>query len=171
MMKTDFLRSFKDAVMAIECRKIVTVGGVGDRKPAPGTLGSLIAVPFGLLVLVALGAKALAIMAVLLFLVGWWAVHKAKGQFAAVDAPQIVVDEVVGMWLSLLVINPTNPIEVVMAFAFFRYFDIDKPWPISWVQRRAVNAFGVMFDDVLAAGYATVFLLAFVPLVRAYLWS
>jgi phosphatidylglycerophosphatase A len=39
------------------------------------------------------------------------------------------------------------------------------------VQRRAVNAFGVMFDDVLAAGYATVFLLAFVPLVRAYLWS
>jgi hypothetical protein len=53
--------------------------------------------------------------------------------------PQIVVDEVVGMWISLLVINPTVPIEIVMAFLLFRYFDWDKPWPISVVQRRMLT--------------------------------
>jgi phosphatidylglycerophosphatase A len=60
------------------------------------------------------------------------------------------------------------PIEIVMAFLLFRYFDWDKPWPISVVQRRMLTPLGVMLDDVLAAVLTIVFLVAFTPLVHAY---
>ena len=152
----------------MECRLVATVGGVGDRKPVPGTLGSLVALPPGLLVLALLGWQVLAVLAIGLFLVGWLAIKRSRDQFAMVDAPQIVVDEVVGMWISLLVINPTVPIEIVMAFLLFRYFDWDKPWPISVVQRRMLTPLGVMLDDVLAAVLTIIFLVAFIPLVHAY---
>jgi len=151
-----------------ECRLVATVGGVGDRKPVPGTLGSLVALPPGLLVMALLGWKVLAVLAIGLFFLGWWAIKRSRDQFAMVDAPQIVVDEVVGMWLSLLVIDPTVPIEIVMAFLLFRYFDWDKPWPISVVQRRLLTPLGVMLDDVLAGALAALFLMAFIPLVHAY---
>jgi phosphatidylglycerophosphatase A len=153
------------------CRQLVTLWGVGDRRPAPGTLGSLVALPIGWLILLVVGWKGLGILALAVFFLGWFGVTKARDRFAEVDAPQIVIDEVAGQWLSLLVIDPTRPIEVLLAFLFFRYFDWDKPWPASWVQKKLVSPLGVMLDDVIAAGFACLFLMAAIPLAERYVFG
>ncbi len=72
----------------------------------------------------------------------------------------MVVDEVVGQWLTLLS-AALDPLLYLAGFAFFRGFDIVKPWPIGWADRRIPGAYGVMLDDVLAGLYAGVLLFAF----------
>jgi phosphatidylglycerophosphatase A len=69
------------------------------------------------------------------------------------DPSYIVIDELVGQLL-VLSITPLDWIYFFTAFLLFRVFDIFKPWPISWADRKFRNGFGIMFDDVLAAGYA-----------------
>ena len=74
------------------------------------------------------------------------------------DAPEIVVDEVAGQWLTLAVVPPELFLYLA-GFILFRIADIVKPWPASLVDRKMKSGFGVMLDDVVAAVYASVFLL------------
>ena len=71
------------------------------------------------------------------------------------DPQIIVIDEVVGQWLTLVIV-PIDLLWYCLAFVFFRLFDICKPWPVSVIDRKMKNAFGVMLDDVAAAIYAIV---------------
>ena len=68
------------------------------------------------------------------------------------DPPSIVIDEVVGMWISCIFIN-NDLIMILVAFSLFRLFDIFKPFPIGLVDRNFKNAFGIIFDDILAGIY------------------
>ena len=84
------------------------------------------------------------------------------------DPGHIVIDEVAGQWLTLAfpaVLSPApEPLFYVTGFALFRFFDIMKPWPIDWAERRLRGAAGVMGDDVLAgvcAGAGTAFIFAY----------
>src|SRR3546814_16031355 len=78
------------------------------------------------------------------------------------DPGAIVIDEVVGQWLTLVpaALEPwaLNPWTVALAFCLFRLFDVVKPWPVRWADRRLKGAFGVMADDVIAAAYAAAIL-------------
>lgn len=141
--------------------------GAGLSPVAPGTAGSLAALPFGAAILWAGGAWGwlwLGLAALLLLPLGAWAAAHYDRQTGGHDASAIVVDEVAGQWIALLPVAPitVSPIAVlgaawwqfVLAFGLFRLFDIAKPWPIGWIDRRAGGGWGVMADDVAAGLYA-----------------
>lgn len=140
--------------------------GAGLLPKAPGTWGSLAALPFayGLLSLFP-SPWVLLLGAVILFVPGCWASAKYASSTGRPDPGAVVVDEVVGQWM-VLAIAPFSPMGWIMAFLLFRLFDILKPWPISLADRHIKGGFGIMIDDVIAAVFAMVIMLAlglFIP--------
>ena len=143
-------------------RWIAVVGGIGLFRPAPGTWGSLAALPLAWVVMQA-GAAAFTLATLALIPVGWWAIAAATRGQADHDPGEIVVDEVAGQWVALLPVAwgaaaagvPATALWPgwVAAFALFRLFDIWKPGPVGWMDRRS-DAFGVMADDVVAGAMA-----------------
>ncbi|QYX55497.1 phosphatidylglycerophosphatase A [Roseovarius sp. SCSIO 43702] len=142
---------------------IATFGGVGLLRPAPGTWGSLAALPVAWLLLVLGGLPLLLIGIFLAIASGIWATQvETKGK-SDKDPGEIVIDEVAGQWIALL------PVAVgaahagaawlalwpgwIAAFVLFRLFDIWKPGPVGWADRRG-GATGVMLDDVIAGLFA-----------------
>ena len=91
----------------------------------------------------------------MLFVVGWWSADKAETILKQKDPKQVVVDEVVGQWITLLAVT-TNPFSYLFGFAFFRVFDILKPFPVSWADRQLKGGLGIMLDDVLAGIYGAI---------------
>ncbi len=131
---------------------LATWFGLGLLPYAPGTWGSVAAIPFAYALVVALGKPALLAAAAALFLAGWWAASVYSAALGVKDPRQIVVDEVVGQWLVLLA-APLDPVFYFAAFALFRFFDIVKPWPANRFDREMSGGLGVMLDDVAAAFY------------------
>ncbi|MFT8474890.1 MAG: phosphatidylglycerophosphatase A [Acetobacter orientalis] len=131
-------------------RFVATFGGVGLAPKAPGTVGSLAALVVGLPLV--RRPKALAAAAGVATVAGLWAAHKAgDGE----DHSWIVIDEVAGMWISLLACAPLESKQRVgffwplIAFGLFRLFDITKPGPVGMLDRKH-NAIGIMGDDIVA---------------------
>ena len=135
---------------------IATWGGAGLLRPAPGTWGSAAALPFAWLAVSVGGPTLLALLTVIVFAAGFWASDRYMSATGEHDASPIVVDEVVGQWLALL-LSPLSIWAFLLAFAYFRLFDILKPWPIRWIDRSVSGAFGVMADDVAAGFVALLF--------------
>ncbi|WP_299827404.1 phosphatidylglycerophosphatase A [uncultured Roseobacter sp.] len=144
---------------------IATMMGVGYIRPAPGTWGSLVALPWGWLLHV-LGGFPLLLLAVLVgFAKGWWATAIMTKDSVDHDPSEIVVDEVVGQWIALLPLSYaawSMGINILVmwpgwiaAFLLFRLFDILKPGPVGWADRRG-DALGVMLDDVIAGVFAAI---------------
>ncbi len=140
-------------------RIITTWFGCGYFPKGPGTVGSLCAV-----IMVWYGVPALW-GALLLLIPAIWAssvVAKELGH----DPQIVVVDEVVGQWITLTA-APLEPIPVVAAFLLFRLFDITKPWPIRQFERLE-SGWGIMMDDVVA-GLMAAMVLAFSLRVTGWL--
>ena len=145
-------------------RAVATVGGLGLLPKAPGTWASAAAVPAAWLLHWAGGFALLAAATVAVTALGWWATAQlVEGDE---DPSEIVVDEVVGMWLSLWPLSfGLSQAGVaphvfpwpgwVGGFLLFRLFDILKPPPVSWCE-RAGGAAGVMLDDLAAGALAAV---------------
>lgn len=131
---------------------VATWFGVGMARRAPGTMGSLAALPFAYGIHVTLGNFALLAASLALFVIGWWATKKFLMHAPAgdTDPQQVVVDEVAGQWLVLSVLFPTWQ-SYLVGFLLFRLFDIVKPWPVCWADKNIKGAVGVMLDDFLAA--------------------
>ena len=127
--------------------------GAGLASKAPGTWGTLVALPFYLLAMWLGGITAVLVAAVLFFFVGIWASARTGRALGVADHGGIVIDEIAG-FLLVLAFTPANWPWVAVAFLLFRLFDIAKPWPIYLADKHIKGGFGVMFDDVLAAGYA-----------------
>jgi phosphatidylglycerophosphatase A len=87
------------------------------------------------------------------FVAGWWAIGKTSRILGQQDPSSIVWDEILAFWLVLWVLNGAL-LEEALAFVLFRLFDILKPGPVAWADRRFKNPFGVMFDDLVAAALA-----------------
>jgi phosphatidylglycerophosphatase A len=141
-------------------RLISTFFGAGLIRPAPGTWGSLAALPVGYALHVLGGFPMLAAATLVVFFVGWWATALHTSDIGTPDPSEIVIDEVVGMWIALWPlsfglwhagVDPTIfPYPGwIGGFVMFRLFDIWKPWPVSWADRRH-TPLGVMLDDVIA---------------------
>ena len=135
--------------------------GVGLLPRAPGTWGSLAALPFAWAIAYFVAPVAVFAAAAALFFLGWWAAERMAAASGIADDRTIVVDEVVGQWLALSA-APLNPAAYVLGFTLFRVFDIWKPWPVSWAERLP-GGLGVMTDDALAGIYS---LIVLVPVLR-----
>lgn len=122
--------------------------GSGLSPKAPGTVGTLAAVPVYLLVADwPLWAYSLLVLAAAV--VGVWICQRASDQLQVHDHPGIVWDEFVGYWITMWAV-PVEALWVVIGFLVFRVLDIAKPWPISHLDRKVKGGFGIMIDDILA---------------------
>jgi len=122
--------------------------GSGLAPKAPGTFGTLAAVPlYWLIAQLAPGLYALAL--VVAFVLGVWICGMASRQLQVHDHPGIVWDEFVGYWITMFAL-PIDWIWALAGFVAFRFFDIIKPWPIGWLDKRVGGGLGIMIDDVVA---------------------
>lgn len=127
--------------------------GSGFLRPAPGTWGSLAALALWWWGLAHL-AWPLQLLAVgLTFALGTWLTARVGRRYGVHDDPAIVIDEFAGLWLTLLA-APSHWLAGVAGFVLFRAFDIAKPWPVGWADRRVPGALGVMLDDLIAGALA-----------------
>ena len=127
--------------------------GAGLAAKAPGTWGTLVALPFYLLAHLFAGTAGVLLLAAVFFLVGIWASALTGRALGIADFGGIVIDEIAA-FLLVLAFTPANWLWIAVAFLLFRVFDIAKPWPIYLADKHIKGGFGVMFDDLLAAVYA-----------------
>ena len=134
--------------------------GSGLLHPAPGTWGSLVGVVLGALILPWLGAKRFFILTALCFFLGIWLCERTSHDMGVHDHGSIVWDEIVAVFFVLLAVPQISVFWCTVAFAAFRLFDILKPYPIRYFDEKLTNGFGIMADDILAAGYSILVILA-----------
>ena len=127
--------------------------GAGLSPIAPGTMGTLLAVPLAFLLRTYTGDLVYLLAVAVAFAVGTWAAHRTGRDLGVADHPSIVWDETVAFLLVLFFVGPA-PARQAVAFLLFRAFDIFKPPPANMIDRQWHHGFGVMADDVVAALYA-----------------
>ena len=136
--------------------------GSGLAPKAPGTFGSLAAIP--LVLLVALSGNLFYLLLTLLaWVAGVWIGGKTADDMGVHDHSAIVWDEVAGMLLTFILV-PLTPVTLLAGFVLFRLFDILKPWPISYLDKHIHGGLGIMLDDILAGILACVGLHALMTL-------
>lgn len=138
---------------------LATWFGSGLLPWAPGTWGSMAALPFAWAIYAWTGPVGLAVATVIVFAVGTWAADVYARHDEDGDPGPVVIDEVAGQWMVLIVVEP-GLIVYAVGFALFRFADIVKPWPASWADRSLKGGLGIMLDDIFAAVYAGAALLA-----------
>lgn len=126
--------------------------GSGLFPVAPGTAGTLVAFPLYLYLSERLTDGAFIFVLIGSFILGVWACGKTGKALGVADHGGMVWDEIVAFLLVLL-FTPEGFFWYLLAFFLFRFFDITKPPPIRYFDRTWHGGFGVMFDDILAAGY------------------
>jgi phosphatidylglycerophosphatase A len=138
-------------------KRIATCFGIGYFRPAPGTWGSLAALPFAWAIELILGPGGLAFAALVAALVGVWAGGAYAAWSGKHDPSEVVIDEVAGQWLTLAIVAAVEHHLSLMAlgigFLAFRFFDIVKPHPARRAEQLR-GGWGVMADDLVAGAYA-----------------
>lgn len=130
--------------------------GSGLAKKAPGTFGTLAAIPFFLLLQNLSWPIYLSWLLVTFALGVVWCDRSSKA-LGVHDHGGIVWDEFVGFWITMFM-APAGWVWILLGFVLFRFFDILKPWPINWLDKKVHGGFGIMIDDVLAGIYALIVL-------------
>ena len=138
--------------------------GTGLSPVAPGTIGTLVALPIAWALDAYAGTSAWLVAITAITIVGGWAAHVTARDLGVADHGSIVIDEIAAFLLVLFFAGP-GPLRQVVAFVLFRFFDIVKPPPIRQLDRTMKSAVGVMADDFLAAGYT---LLVLAVLLRLF---
>ena len=129
--------------------------GAGLAPFAPGTFGTVVAIPIAVALRTYTGEIGYLVATGVLLVVGVWAAHVAGRALDSLDHGSIVIDEVVA-FLLVLFFAGTTPLRIAVAFVLFRFFDIVKPPPIRQLDATLKGGLGVMLDDLLAAGYALI---------------
>jgi len=125
--------------------------GTGASPYAPGTVGTLLGIP--LVVLLSQWSLWVYLLATaVLTIIGVWVCDRTSKDIGVHDHGGIVIDEVAGYLVTMIAV-PVNLWTLVAAFVVFRFFDIIKPWPIGWLDRRVQGGLGIMVDDLLAGIY------------------
>jgi phosphatidylglycerophosphatase A len=133
---------------------LATWWGVGYVPRAPGTAGTVAAIPFFLLLsLLPLSVYLPCVLGI--GLVACWAAGEAERIFQEQDSQRIVIDEAVGFLVTMTALPPSWP-YLIGGFCLFRCFDILKPPPIRLIERKVKGGYGVVLDDVLAGIYAQI---------------
>lgn len=135
--------------------------GSGLTKKAPGTFGSLAALVF-FPVWLAIGFVPSVVVMTLLTLAGIFICDRASHDMGVHDSGHIVWDEWVGQWIALLPLvymGNSHWLLIAASFVLFRFFDIIKPPPIGWLDKKVDGGLGIMVDDVIAGGFTALILL------------
>jgi phosphatidylglycerophosphatase A len=127
--------------------------GSGLAPKAPGTFGTLAAVPLVYLLSFYLPHITYALLTLVACLAGIWICGKTAKDMQVHDDSSIVWDEVAGLMITMFAV-PLSWQSVLLGFLLFRIFDILKPWPISYLDKHVHGGFGIMVDDVLAGVFA-----------------
>lgn len=130
-------------------RLFLTFFYTGLSPKAPGTMGSLLALFFGVLIIHYISLETLFLAALLLCIIGIKEINTYEANGGEHDDKSIVIDEVVGMWIALALSSGT-PLQIALSFLFFRLFDIWKPSLIGKIDAHVKGGLGVMGDDILA---------------------
>ena len=145
---------------------IATWFGSGLMPKAPGTWGTLAALPPAFIIYAFGGPLLMVVAAAIAFAAGVWASSAYANASGKPDPSEVVIDEVAAMWL-VLSFAQFSWIVWIIAFACFRFFDVLKPWPINLADRNLKGGFGIMFDDIIAAVYAMLAVTALIYLIKA----
>jgi phosphatidylglycerophosphatase A len=136
---------------------------IGKIKYAPGTFASLATCLLFLLLINIININALFLITIIIFFYSFVAINNSFDVFDSEDPQEIVIDEVIGQMLPLLAIpiyETLYPLPLIyyciLAFVFFRLFDIWKPYPINYVDNNVKGALGILFDDIIAAFYSII---------------
>jgi phosphatidylglycerophosphatase A len=138
--------------------------GAGLSPRAPGTVGTLVALPLCWALAQVMPLLAVAFVSITLFFVGVWACERTGRDLGVADHGSMVWDEIVA-FLPLAALASASWWLEAIAFGLFRLFDIWKPFPIRELERRVKGGLGVMIDDVVAAFYAYVVFVIFIAIV------
>ncbi len=123
--------------------------GSGLSPKAPGTMGTIAALPIYWFFLQDLSLAMYLLVLVLTSLIGIYLCDKTAKDLKVHDHGGIVFDEWVGMWITLLLV-PQGWQWLLLAFVLFRFFDIVKPWPIKYFDEKVAGGLGIMLDDIVA---------------------
>ncbi|TNG01086.1 MAG: phosphatidylglycerophosphatase A [Gammaproteobacteria bacterium] len=126
--------------------------GAGASPYAPGTVGTLLGVPIVWL-LADWPLWVYLLVTAVLVLVGIWVCEKTSRDIGVHDHSGIVIDEIAGYLITMIAV-PVNIWTLLAGFILFRIFDVAKPWPIHWLDKRVKGGFGIMIDDVIAGVFA-----------------
>ena len=139
--------------------------GSGLSPKAPGTIGTLAAIPLWWL-LAQLPLSSYLIIVFFSAIIGIYICGAAAKTLGVHDHGGIVWDEFVGFWIAMAAL-PVSWVSLLLGFVLFRLFDILKPWPISWLDKKVSGGFGIMVDDVIAgfAAAGVIALLGFAGLI------
>lgn len=138
--------------------------GSGLAPIAPGTFGTLVAIPIFLLIQ-PLALQWYLLITVAISLIGIWICGESAKRLGLHDPGGVVWDEIAG-YLVTMIAAPAGWEWVVIGFILFRIFDIWKPWPIRWADRKVEGGLGIMLDDIIAGVYALIVLQ-----LIAYFWK
>ena len=149
---------------------ISTFFGYGYLTKMPGTVASVVTTVFIYIAYEILDYTSLKfsiVLFIILFCYSFYAVKDAETEFENKDPRQIVIDEVLGQSMPLILllhlsqtgqINISIEIYYILSFLFFRFFDILKPFPVSYFDKNYKNYFGIIMDDVMAGLYSMIFI-------------
>jgi len=129
--------------------------GAGLSPKAPGTMGTLVALPVWWLLASGLPLWGYVVATLLVVAIGPWLCGQTAKDLGVHDHGGIVWDEIAGLLITLLAL-PVTGMTALLGFAAFRLFDILKPWPISWLDKNVGGGTGIMADDILAGVLAAV---------------
>ncbi|MFL2734793.1 MAG: phosphatidylglycerophosphatase A [Gammaproteobacteria bacterium] len=133
-----------------------TLGGIGMVPIAPGTFGSITAWIIFVYLSHFISMINMLILTILFFILSIWICSEASKDLENKDHKSIVIDELVGMWIALLPVliiansQYERTVYALAAFVLFRFFDILKPFPISYFDKNYKNGFGIVIDDVIS---------------------
>lgn len=151
---------------------ISTLCYCGYFPKAPGTIGSLVSIPIIFLICYYFGFLGLLLTISISFVVAVIAVRKVL-MYTKHDPSFVVIDEFVGQSVTFVLIadtlkNNMNIIPYIIGFILFRIFDITKPFPVSYADKKMENALGVVLDDVFAGFYGTIILYSIMILLKGF---
>ncbi|MFT5164563.1 MAG: phosphatidylglycerophosphatase A [Alteromonadaceae bacterium] len=131
--------------------------GAGLMRPAPGTWGTLVAVPIFLLLSAMATPMVYIGVTLLISVVGIWICGRCAQDIGVHDHGAIVWDEIAGFLVTMTLVEATW-LNILLGFGLFRFFDIVKPWPIGYVDRKVQGGFGIMIDDIIAGLFSLIVL-------------
>jgi len=140
---------------------IATLGGIGKTPFAPGTFGSIFAWLIFIVISHLLDTTDMLILTSFTVIISIWICEKASRDLNEKDHKSIVIDELAGMWIALLPVlylassQQERTIYAFLVLIFFRLFDILKPYPISYLDKRFKSGFGIVLDDLVAGIFAS----------------
>ena len=141
----------------------VTIFYLGYSKIIPGTIGSFISFIIIYLAYISLNKIYLYILFIIFFILSLFLINFYQKTIKKIDSSEIIIDEFLGVFIIFLFFDYYSKINIYffffIGFLLFRFFDIYKPFPINWIDKKIKNSFGVIFDDIVAGIYSSVCLI------------